>query len=613
VHTGLMPASTLGREVRGNGGHRDPAMFARRLPANEQEAAEDELTAAVQNELSTRARSRQAARRKETFLSWLANGANVAECCEAAGVSINTYYQWRSRDRDFRREQDSIRAAQLGVLPEARWNGGFTTFRKEFFGYDTYFHQREIVHAIETARPMSVTMILCPPLHGKTTVMEDFISYKLAVNPNFRITVVSEGQSHAKKILGRVARRMTDPHIGGKYIRRFGPFHNPMSQRPWAAEFLTVEKASHDERDFSLETRGSTAAIAGTRTDLMIIDDIQSLRNYSQTALLVGKFRQDFLTRPGRDGIVVIVGTRVENDDFYETLLDAEVIDTLVCLPAVSDEAEVVECPKGPACDVADVPHHATLCPELWPPHELAKRRKQVGEAVWWRNYQQKPRLAGDATFAEEWLERSKSKLHRVGRAQPGHHVVIGVDPALSGGNALWAWGYDAETMQILDVVRDFNLTHTEQILNRLEEFALRYKPNDVIIEINAFQRALARDARLVEMSRKYGFRVREHTTGHNKADPILGVGSMAGSFERGEVIIPWADDFSRRRMEPVLAELRSWRPDLTAAKLRQDMVMAGWFGWRFIMERRAVLAAGAASWKRQGLPWRPTTWRRAS
>jgi hypothetical protein len=146
-------------------------------------------------------------------------------------------------------------------------------------------------------------------------------------------------------------------------------------------------------------------------------------------------------------------------------------------------------------------------------------------------------------------------------------------------------------------------LARTEDILNRIEEFAIRYGPQDLVVEINAFQRGLGRDDRMESLSGKYGFRVHEHTTTRNKLDPVLGVGSMATSFLHNEISFPWADELTQSKLEPLLKELTAWRPNIPARLLTQDMVMSLWFGWLFWMTRKRVMRQDQTDWKRPGVP----------
>jgi hypothetical protein len=236
----------------------------------------------------------------------------------------------------------------------------------------------------------------------------------------------------------------------------------------------------------------------------------------------------------------------------------------------------------------------------------LAKRRAQVGEAAWWRNYQQAPKRAGNLTFTAEALDGCKNRLMRIERVNE-MLIAAGLDPALGGGNAITVGALNPQVLKLLYCRRDFHLARTEEILALIEDATIRFGVQHWVIEINAFQRALGRDDRMEALANKYGFRVHEHSTGINKIDETLGVASMATSFILNEIWVPWADTLAEDVFTPLLNELQRWRPNVATKKLRQDLVMSLWFLWLFWMERRHSLEViDMSAWQRRAMPWQP-------
>ena len=78
---------------------------------------------------------------------------------------------------------------------------------------------------------------------------------------------------------------------------------------------------------------------------------------------------------------------------------------------------------------------------------------------------------------------------------------------------------------------------------------------------INAFQKGLLEDDRMMELQQRFGFRLIPHTTNRNKADPDLGIPSMPMAMIRREITIPWADEESTTVMGVLLDQLHIWRP----------------------------------------------------
>src|SRR5579859_2273919 len=155
--------------------------------------------------------------------------------------------------------------------------------------------------------------------------------------------------------------------------------------------------------------------------------------------------------------------------------------------------------------------------------------------------------------------------------------IAIGVDPALGGGNAMVCASL-GDKLTILDCRTDYGLSRTEEQLDLIQGFVVKYRPNLLIVEFDSQQKGLGNDERLRAMSMRHGFSIRPHLTRNKKMDEVFGVASMDQSFKKGDIRIPYGDQHTIDRVTPLLTQLRSWRPDIKTAKLTQDLVMALWF-----------------------------------
>ena len=538
------------------------------------------------------------------FMEGLREHGKIEAACRIAGVTRSAYDKWRQRIPDFAERADAVRheALQRGDNP---WDGSFASFRGQFFDHMSPWFHIQAIDAYENTLPGNLTVILWPPEHGKTTLAEDYFCYKLATNPEFRITVGSEGQDMARKILSRIRSRMEPLGPYPRYVAKFGPFV-PQNQsgrktaQSWGADYFDVfKKQRFDERDYSMVGLGWRSKIAGTRTDHLHIDDIQSRVSLNLTEQMFEVFRQDWLTRPGENGRTTINGTRVGEDDFYQRVM--EEID--------SDLLQVI---KFPAIITNKQGEPEPLWPEMFSMEKLDRIRRKVGEEAWSRNYMQEPSSSMSATFTDDSIQKCLNPLRSVNHEPPKDcSIYIGLDPALGSNNCVVAATPHEGKLKILFVREDTGLTRNEQILGVVEDAVLQCMRNgasvsDVVIEAMVFQKGLSRDERLVEMTNRYGFRVREHLTGVNKYDETIGVPSMALSFMRGEIDIPYADDKSTRHMvDQLIRQLKAWRPLKRGTRLRQDQVMALWFIWILWRQRKQSFDVDSSQFNFKGLPWK--------
>lgn len=571
--------------------------------------------------------------RRATFIATYKETHNLDVACAAADIVRSTYSKWRLRFPDFAAAIDAERVSNVEVLGDT-WDGSFADFRKRYFGMDSpWFHLR-MIRALEHGKPGSVTLILVPPEHGKTSLLEDYASYKLAVEPDFRITYASEKIDHAEKVLGLVMNRMETEGPYREYAERFGPFTPPSegsgrkTRQTWSKKkFSVFRKRSSDERDYSMVALGIGAAVAGTRTDLLVLDDVQSLTNLNQAAAILRTIRQDWLTRPGSKGRTVIIGTRVGEGDVYELMIEAGIIDELIEIPAYTGE-EWVEPQKRPGIKPKDDPQNLPPegCKLLWPERysrqEYLAMRWNAGEDAWLRNYMQRPRGAGNTHFTLPVLAECFDPMRTI-FLDPPHEVreiVVGLDPGY-GTNATMAAGMTADKLYPLAWKLDYDLGTTEEILAQAGIFAEQYQlgagvggrpqpchVSDLIVEDKAFQKGLFEDQAMKSLVKTYGFVVTGHQTGGEKADPNFGIPGMARSFRRQEIVLPAADDpATKAALEQLTRELTSWKLYARGNRLKQDLVMALWFCWLRWQARRATLQQGhTQTIQTAGLPFKP-------
>lgn len=548
---------------------------------------------------NNRRTSLESQQKRERAIVLIGQGMGFRDVLAEVGVQHSTYARWRERWPEFAGKFDAARAAAKHRKNEP-FDGSFTSFRQRYLNMSTTWFQAAAVEAIENAKPGEVTMVLWPPEHGKTTLLEDWCTYKLCTDPTFRITVASARMDHPKKVLARVKKRF-DPRGPTPALNRdFGPLA-PLeghSEQIWAAtQFNVAKKMATDERDYSMSAIGITGSVQGTRSDLMLIDDVMSLNNLNQADEIFEKIRQDFLSRPSVFGRTVIIGTRVGEFDVYRKLLDAGIVDHYVKFPAYS----VSESPVWPAPSRKPDPAEPESLPPpgvqfLWAdrysPLQYAQLRHRVGEAAWWRNYMQRPEAASAYTFTEAvtslMRDESRSTWGDPAPLENGEKVpcVVSVDPAIGGGNATGLFAMRERRIDLIHCNLRFDVVSNRQIFDLIEEYLQRAttagsKPVEVVIEDKAFQRGLMRDDRAFELEEMFGVRFVGHTTGRDKQDSDIGVPSLEQAMRRREISVPAASEIDDVVTYELFNHLHQWRPGIPGNKLAQDMVMMLWFAWR--------------------------------
>jgi hypothetical protein len=149
----------------------------------------------------------------------------VEQACKLADRTVKAHENWRSADKDYARKVDEIRAARSaaknrGSDPDSAAMG-FEEFRLRYFGQKTYSHQRVWIDVLEGREPAELhpamtyepgdparVLINVPPNHAKSmTLTIEYVTYKVATNPNIKVIIVSKTQTLAKDFLYAIKQR----------------------------------------------------------------------------------------------------------------------------------------------------------------------------------------------------------------------------------------------------------------------------------------------------------------------------------------------------------------------------------------------------------------------
>lgn len=555
---------------------------------------------------------KQGQARREEFLGLLIEGIplghGVTDVTRHMGISFSTYTRWRQKYPRFAAEVDLAR--ESGPAERMEYTGGFESFRRLYLRNESTWFQLQAVQALEGCKVGEIILLLWPPEHGKTTTIEDFCNFKLATAPQTRITVASEKQGHGIKVLRRVMNRMEPDGPTPLYVQKFGPFvpddatGKRKSRQPWAADHFDVrQRGKFDERDYNMSAVGITTGVQGTRADWLIGDDLQSLKSLALTDSYFELLRQDFFSRPGMLGRICLLGTRVGHNDIYERLIEEGLIDRLIIFPAHDPEGR-------------------WLWPERYTESDYQRMRKRVGDQAWFRNFMQKPSAAKEATFSHEIVSPSFNTARSVIADAPQERdakttqlgimpVCVNLDPALGSVNSITAQGFGQKQLYYLGSRSDEGFTRNEEIFDVLEQVIIRWNQPSVssvrwlVIEAMNFQKGLVDDDRMREIKARYGVKVIPHLTGTNKYDENIGIPSMALSFMRGEIDLPYSDKVSQTEIDLFTQELYAWRPYKRGNRLRQDRVVSFWFGWIQWRMRRAHTKIDTSQFTMEASPLR--------
>mgnify|MGYP001586366670 FL=1 len=562
----------------------------------------------------------QKTRRELSSLAVSSGAVSVPALAELYGCHFNSIHQQRrahpqwgaslmetlAQNKDAAKGRKHHKATTQKPLPSAG-DIDFLAFREQYLKRRNFWFHDDAYRRIETSERL---IMLVPPEHAKTTVWSiEYPVYKLMMDRNLRVTVVQKSQVEAKKVIRQVQSRMSDhafySHLeipeeedaltvfGGK--DGFKPAR--ADGLSWGAESFYLLGVDSGEKDPSMQAKGTTSTILGNRIDLLILDDIQDTRSYTpeMTETLMNLLRHDWISRMGKHGKIIMLGSRLGPGDIYERVMDemGETDDRDYGWPIVKYPAVLNEVTKE------------LLAPDLWDWPSLQRKKFEAGEK-WWTNWMMADVDPEGVTFQRELLKQACDIERAIGEVPSQvSQVFIGVDPAIRGYCAMVVWGLDKSTgvRYLLDVSNEKGMGDWDNVTARAKSLAATYGARRVVVETNNTQGDVYE--RIAKAITEVGARAVPYqtvtATGARAQETEFDISTVAALYQQGLVSLPYGDQPTREKVDAFIVQCCNWRAGVR--HLVKDMVMANLFAES---EARAEMRRGTGTFRK---PSRAPRW----
>jgi hypothetical protein len=563
------------------------------------------------------------AQAKKDVLEKVRVGVSPQAAMIAIGKKPDTIRQWMVRDPLFAaaleeaKEEGSKQSFDaLGVEKESI---PFAEFSKMFFDQTVFPHHQNWIDLLEGREPSWVheniiyepgesnrLLINVPPEHAKSTVITvNYPTYRIALNPNIRIIVVSKTITKAREFVYAIKQRLSHPRWL-KLQTAYGPEGGwKQDADTWRTDtvYLGGDARNSSEKDPTIQALGMGGQIYGARADLIILDDCITTANAHEWESQINWLQKEVITRLGKNGKLLVVGTRIAANDLYKELRNpkhwsgGKTPFTYMGMPAVLEYSEKPEnwLTLWKESDVpwdgdSETPQENGYYPK-WDGPALNRRRSEVTPSTWALVYQQED-IMEDSIFPPALVQGATNGMRKRGplkNGAAGHpsqvegYTIIGFDPAMTGNSAFVVTTYNRADgkIYVLDCINMEDPT-PQKIRATIEELVQRYHPQEFRVEINAHQKAYALDEELRNWLAQYGVRLDAHFTGKNKWDTSFGVASMSnlfgterdGKHQRNNIIeLPSSE--GSEGLKALTQQLLTWKPETRG---KTDTVMALWF-----------------------------------
>ena len=560
---------------------------------------------------------------KAKVLALVAEGHSVHKAMEKCGKKPDTVRIWMLRDKKFASDlvtaKETAKDASLAALGIPKDEIDFPRFSEIFLQQKVFPHHQDWIDLLEDRKPSWLhpsmvyepgdparLLVNVPPEHAKSTVITvNYSTYRIALNANIRIIVVSKTLIKAREFVYAIKQRLSHPRWL-KLQTTFGPEGGwKEDSDTWRVDtvYLGGDARNSSEKDPTIQALGMGGQIYGARADLIILDDCITTANAHEWDKQINWLQKEVITRLGKNGKILIVGTRIAPQDFYKELRETKHWSggkspfTYMGMPAVLEYSEKPKDWKTlwPKSDTPwdgddETPDEEGLF-QKWDGLTLFKRRSEVTPSTWALVYQQED-VQEDSIFPPVLVQgcingqRKRGPLKAGAVGHPSNiegYTIIGFDPAMGGNAAFVVSTYNRADGKIY-VIDCVNMSEPtpQKIQKAIEELVDKYRPQELRVEINAHQKAYALDDELRNWLGMYGCRLESHFTSKNKWDSNFGVAGMSmlmgtakdGKFQNNNIIEIASTDHSEG-LKALVQQLITWKPNTRG---KTDCVMALWF-----------------------------------
>ena len=580
---------------------------------------------------------------KKSVLASIAKGETVADAVARVGRTISTYEQWRRKDAQFAGRVDELRGRRSVAREAQRAESAdmeFHEFSSKFLGVTVFPHMHNVVDIMDGREPAwqpagivwepgerDLAIVNMPPEHGKSmTLTINYVTYRVALDPNVRIIIVSKTQAMARKFLYAIKTRLTHPRYAEMHAAysHAGGFEG--TDASWTQDLIYVSSEGRDsgEKDPTIQALGIRGHVYGARADIVILDDCVDMTNAHEYEKQIDWIQAEVMSRLSNNGMLLAVGTRLSSKDLYVELRqpsrypDEESPWSYLSMPAVLDMRDdpkdwVTLWPKTNIHEVTakgkDMePDKDGFFPK-WDGPRLAKKRSRMSPRTWAMVYMQQ-QVSDDAVFHPDAVRAAINGNRLAGviprgmvncrpNGMDGLIVVAGLDPAMAGHTAIVCIGLDLSTQKryVLDVFNRPSQT-PDQIREAIYDFTSKYSVGEWRVEKNAFQSMLTQDREVREYLAANGSILREHFTGSNKHDSDFGVASMTtlfGGWKDKLQVIELPSTHASEATKALVEQLVTWHPAAPKTQ-KTDCVMALWFAELACRDRIASMSGYSRS-----------------
>lgn len=366
-------------------------------------------------------------------------------------------------------------------------------FIREVFGYRVDGIHGRMIDFISDNK---YSLVLAPRGHGKSKVMQGFITWLIVNDPNTRIILVSDTDTKAQMFLRTIKSTIENSEI----LREF---YGDLKGERWTDHAISLNGRTEIHTEPTLLSIGAGSGSAtGMHCNYLFVDDLVSFdssRSELQRDRTKDWYRTTLLPVLLSSGSITITGTRYHYSDFYDLVISDLEYPTMI-LPAINADG-------------------SALCDWLVPLKDrigkggkvlekgLLSIKKDLGSVIFALQFLNNTDLLKEGNIFQSkyiqyydgiFFEDGKVFIQRENFRTEIKKIHIGVDLAISQQDtaaytAIIVVGMGEDNkLYVLDVIRKHLTFHQQK--DAILQMVGKWSPNSTRVEAVAYQAAMVQE-----------------------------------------------------------------------------------------------------------------------
>lgn len=395
----------------------------------------------------------------------------------------------------------------------------------QFLGYKDWDKVHDDLEVF-LKKPASKKALLLPRGHLKSTIVTiAFTIQQILKNPNVRILIGNQVWDISRKFLAEVKAQLESSQL--KYL--FGDFVSAK----WNENEFIVRQRTKPLKEPTVLTTGVEAETTGGHFDVIILDDLIGLQNVNtpDSREKAKRYRRSMINLLEPGGILIEIGTRWHLDDTFSVIFEKESKYYDIMARQVIENGKIIF-PRHFSKKFDDVKKTWISVPEenCMDYIEHLKASMPIDEFA--AQYLNDPISSENQLFKPEFFQYWNKRPE-------GLYVSMAIDLAIS-----QKTDADRTSIVVMGMDKDYRIYVLDYLVGRWSPHDIvsnifsmqhKWKPFNVGMEVNGFQRTLKLAVEEEMRHRKQYFGVEEIRTGPEKSKENR-IKSLEPFYRRGDV-----------------------------------------------------------------------------